>query len=149
MSGATFPRHLVRRDRLQSGMSAATVVMQTDIVGGSMHTVRFTLLQGRQLFAPVPSGSHAGDPKSRGILALTRETGTHLSSILHASGEYRDILRTRYSNTPPASSISGRHAYPDFLRQLHNILPTSGYQHAGGAASTHSTQGPLNGCLPI
>src|SRR4029077_18875204 len=29
-----LPRNLVARDRLQSGMSAATIVMQTDLIGG-------------------------------------------------------------------------------------------------------------------
>lgn len=42
----------VDRDRLQSGMSLATFVIETDIVGGTMHTVKFTIEQERLLFVP-------------------------------------------------------------------------------------------------
>ncbi len=37
------------RDRIQSGLSDGVLVIQTDITGGSMHTVRFALKQGRAL----------------------------------------------------------------------------------------------------
>ena len=43
--------YLVARDRIQSGLSLATVVVQTDLAGGSMHTAAFALRQGRKLFA--------------------------------------------------------------------------------------------------
>ena len=43
------PINQIQACRVQSGMSVATVVMQTDLAGGSMHTVRSTLLQGRLL----------------------------------------------------------------------------------------------------
>ena len=118
-----IPRNLINRDRLQSGMSAGTVAMQTDILGGTMHTVRFTLLHGRQLFAPVPSGSHANEPKSRGLVALTQKLGPDLTSILKARGEYRDILLTRHRDHPPASPIHGREDYADLLRRLRRALP--------------------------
>jgi len=39
-----MPRNLIQRNRIQSGMSVGTIVMQTSIRGDSMHTVRFTLL---------------------------------------------------------------------------------------------------------
>lgn len=43
-------RHtFVERDRLQSGLSKAVVVIETDIKGGSMHTVSFAQKQGRRL----------------------------------------------------------------------------------------------------
>ncbi|MCG3655865.1 DNA-protecting protein DprA [Aliarcobacter butzleri] len=42
----------VDRDRLQSGMSLGTFVIETDIKGGTMHTVKFTLEQNRYLFVP-------------------------------------------------------------------------------------------------
>jgi DNA processing protein len=113
-----IPRNLVQRDRLQCGMSLATIPMQTDIVGGSMHTVRFTLLQGRLLFAPVPTGSHAGEPKSQGILALTQRTGADLIDDLRAAGEYADLLRMRVGSRAPAVPLRGREDYELLLEQL-------------------------------
>lgn len=39
----------IERDRLQSGLSKAVVVVETGISGGTMHTVKFCLQQGRAL----------------------------------------------------------------------------------------------------
>ena len=130
-----IPRNLVSRDRLQSGMSAGTVVMQTDIKGGSMHTVRFTLLQGRRLFAPVPNGQHSKEPKSQGVLALTRKSGADLSRLLDAQGEYRDLLQGHYRDRPPAVPLNSREDYRDLLGQLNEMLlsPTRDAQHQTGS----------------
>jgi DNA processing protein len=43
---------LVKRDRLQSGLSLATFPIETKVGGGTMHTVRFSEQQNRLLFAP-------------------------------------------------------------------------------------------------
>ena len=40
----------VERDRLQSGSSIATIVIESDIKGGTMHTVRFTKEQNKLLY---------------------------------------------------------------------------------------------------
>lgn len=42
---------LVARDRLQAGLSKATIVVQTGIKGGTMHAVNATLASGKPLFA--------------------------------------------------------------------------------------------------
>lgn len=108
--------NLVQRDRLQCGMSLATFVMQTDLVGGSMHTVRFTLLQGRLLYAPVPTGNHAQEEKSRGILALTSEPGSTLVGKIKAPPpEYRHLLCSHFRDRPPARAI---HSHDDYERVL-------------------------------
>jgi DNA processing protein len=99
------PRNLVSRDRLQSGLSIATFVMQTDIKGGSMHTVRFTLMQGRLLFAPVPQGRHAEELKSQGILALTQCPANELVDRIRAEGEYRRLLLSRFGRKPVATPL--------------------------------------------
>lgn len=113
-----IPRNLVARDRLQSGLSLATFVMQTDVVGGSMHTVRFTLMQRRLLFAPVPGGEHAEEPKSQGILALVQAHGPEFARVISAEGEYEALLRREFSGRPAASPIRGREDYDAVLRLL-------------------------------
>jgi DNA processing protein len=115
---AAIPRNLVARDRLQSGMSAATVVMQTDLTGGSMHTVRYTLLQSRQLIAPVPQGAHANEPKSRGILALTQHPGSDLARLIGARTAYADFLMRRFADHPVAMPLTNRGGYGE----LHAVL---------------------------
>ena len=39
----------VERDRLQSGLSSAVLIIETDVQGGTMHTARYCLEQGRAL----------------------------------------------------------------------------------------------------
>lgn len=119
-----IPRHLVQRDRLQSGLAVATFVMQTGVVGGSMHTVRFTLQQGRLLFAAVPSGRYADDPKSQGPLALTQNTGRNLVTILGADGAYADLLRAFFADRPPAIPVANRGDYTGVLARLEDAVTT-------------------------
>lgn len=117
------PNNLVQRDRLQSGMAVATFVMQTDIEGGSMHTARFTLTQGRLLIAPVPPGIHATEPKSQGILALTQKTGRELIGLFKKMpSEYAELLERRFANTPPAMPIHSRNDYKEVLRTLYECV---------------------------
>jgi DNA processing protein len=115
---AATPRNLVQRDRLQSGMSLATVVMQTGLVGGSMHTVRFALEQRRLLFAPVPPPGHAADPKSKGIMALTRNTGSELAALIARDRGYAAFLRTNFASHPPAIRVAGDDGCASLLGRL-------------------------------
>jgi DNA processing protein len=115
---AATPRNLVQRDRLQSGMSVATVVMQTGLVGGSMHTVRFALEQRRLLFAPVPPPRHAGDPKSRGVMALTRSTGSELATLIARDPGYAAFLRSNFPSHPPAIRVAGDDGWASLLGRL-------------------------------
>lgn len=45
------PEFLVERDRLQSGLANGTIVIQTGIIGGTMHAVNTTLENEKPLFA--------------------------------------------------------------------------------------------------
>lgn len=116
------PHNLVQRDRLQSGLSAATIVFQTDIKGGSMHTVRFTILQNRLLVAPVPHGKHAEEAKSRGILALTKCNGPQFAETIKATGEYERLLNRRYLSRSVAFPIEGSKDYQELLALLEKRL---------------------------
>lgn len=113
-----LPRNLVARDRLQSGMSAATIVMQTDLIGGTMHTVRYAVLQDRLLIAPVPQEAHALEPKSRGILALTQQTGSDLAHLVSAGDMYAERLTRKFAGRPVAQPLVGRDGYVQLLEML-------------------------------
>lgn len=115
-------RHLVQRDRLQSGMSVATIVMQTDIKGGSMHTVRYTLTQGRLLVTPVPTGKHRAEPKSQGIVGLATLTGPELAHKLAAEGDYARLLNTEFVDRPVALALGGKADYEKMFAQLEAAL---------------------------
>lgn len=60
------PAYFVDRDRLQSGLSAGVVVVETDIKGGTMHTVRFCGEQGRELACLNHPPKFRAHPKANG-----------------------------------------------------------------------------------
>lgn len=112
------PYNLVQRDRLQCGMSLGTVVMQTDIKGGTMHTVRFTLLQKRKLFVPVPPEQFKDEPKSQGLIALINNKGPQLASIIKADGKFKLLLDNEFAHSIVATPITGRSDYHNMLNEL-------------------------------
>jgi DNA processing protein len=68
----SFRNAFVQRDRIQSGMSLAVVPVQSDITGGTMHTVRFAEQHGRLLLCPKPLASEQGLHQYAGISDLIR-----------------------------------------------------------------------------
>jgi DNA processing protein len=108
--------------------------MQTDIKGGSMHTVRHTVLQKKMLFAPVPTGDHVFEPKSQGILALTQMSARQFSEAVRAEGEYHRLL-AKYGAEPVAKGIVGRSDYRFVLEQLEILLAKARLDDVGRAAA--------------
>src|SRR5690606_2390158 len=64
-------RNLVARNRLRVGLSCACRVYQTDVQGGTMHTVRFAAQQAKPVFCPKPPGYQ--HPGNRGLRVLLEE----------------------------------------------------------------------------
>ena len=58
--------YFVERDRLQSALSAAVVVAETDVKGGTMHTVGFCLEQGKPLACLSHPAKYGDHPKANG-----------------------------------------------------------------------------------
>ena len=71
---------LVARDRLQAGLSLATVVIQTNISGGSMYAATATLKSGKMLYVVRYTDTAAdSDPKNDGNRELLRLGGRPLA----------------------------------------------------------------------
>jgi DNA processing protein len=68
-----FKGAFVQRDRIQAGMSLATIVVQTPVDGGAMHTAGFAERYGRLVLCPQPPDSEATAPEYAGILELLRQ----------------------------------------------------------------------------
>lgn len=70
------PYQFVERDRIQAGLADATIMVQTDLEGGSWHAARKALAYGRLLGYPVPTQRDvsSGESKVQGILLLERGT---------------------------------------------------------------------------
>ncbi|MEK3854062.1 DNA-processing protein DprA [Cytobacillus sp. FSL H8-0458] len=68
VGGRTFKNSFVLRDRIQSGLSLGVCPVQTDIVGGTQHTIKFAKQQKRLLFCPEPQEKDV--KQNRGIIQL-------------------------------------------------------------------------------
>ncbi|MBC8147261.1 MAG: DNA-protecting protein DprA [Bacteroidetes bacterium] len=89
--GAFVNRGLfVSRDRLQSGLSLAVFPVETDVKGGTMHTVGFAQEQNRLLFCPDISkiNYEQGFSKIRGIEKLINEN----IAKPYTKNTYKEIL---------------------------------------------------------
>jgi DNA processing protein len=67
---AAHRNSFVERDRIQSGLSSAVIPVQTDVKGGTMHTVSFAEKQGRLLLCPCPIQLESSREQYRGITML-------------------------------------------------------------------------------
>jgi DNA processing protein len=67
----------VRRDRIQSGLSLAVFAIQTDLNGGTMHTVTYAEKQGRLIFCPTPTSEDVSAKQNAGIMHLIRSGRAH------------------------------------------------------------------------
>lgn len=72
----------VKRDRIQSALSYGTVIIQTGIKGGTMHTAMFTTKQKRILACLLPSDSekYLSDDKYQGNLKLIKNGAVEITT---------------------------------------------------------------------
>lgn len=80
MGQGVSPQRLAARNRIQSGLSRGTLVCQSALDGGTMHTAKFSRDQGRPVYVPVPHGVHSNPRVSQGLLALLKAGAIGLES---------------------------------------------------------------------
>ena len=86
-----FPANFPRRNRILSGLSEATAVMEAAMRSGSLVTAQCAVDQGRYLFAVPPADLF--DPRYAGVVPLLRDGAFPLMS-------HRDILNLYYQEHP-------------------------------------------------
>jgi DNA processing protein len=114
----------VQRNRIQSGLSAALLVIQTGITGGTMHTVRHAATQGRPIFCALPHSRHE---RNAGLWALLETPANRLYETLPA---WKDAaaLCSKLGTEPLAKPITKKNL-GDFLEALDQIIDSDPQQN--------------------
>lgn len=107
-------QNLIRRDRLQSGLSVGLLVAQTGVVGGSMHTVRYAVEQGKPVFCPDPSASNG---KSDGLRVLLQTPGRDLCGAIPAWKQTKRLC-ARLGDEPVARAVKRGDERDVLMREL-------------------------------
>lgn len=108
----SYPSNFVERDRIQAGLSAAVIMVQSDETGGSWHASRSALRYGRYLIVPEPTkfDSNAGEAKVRGNRLIINSDSATRAKFLSCTINDLDrliILRSREDYPRIEKTISG------------------------------------------
>lgn len=104
-----FRTFFAERDRIQSGLSDAVLVIETDVVGGTMHTVRFAAAQHRPLACIAHPVNWRSEEKTKGNQQLLREGAARaIADTNDLLAFLAEVSKTDARKTKPQEQLSFR-----------------------------------------
>ena len=112
----------IDRDRLITGLSLATVFVQGEPRSGSMHSVRYALVQEKPVFVPSIPERFQAEEMNHTARELARMPLRQLAEKLEWAGSVMPAVE-RNPDRPAADTITGRDDYPRVFAELRDLLP--------------------------
>lgn len=116
---APTPANLVRRNRIQAGLSRAVLLCESSSHGGAMHTARAALRYGRLLLCYLPEAA-GNRPSFSGCRELVASGQAAAVSVAAQAGPLSTCRgREEPSTMPPPGSPSGQPKHLPGNREVH------------------------------
>ncbi len=115
---------LTRRNRLITALSLATFVYQCEQDSGTMHSVKYAVLQGRPLFVPVIPEKYRADPMNQAVINMATMPAVDFARMCDWRSEYL-AAAAEIGTRPIADGVSGMDDYTRILEILKKALINS------------------------